>query len=122
MSCPCHFVADFFGKHWNWYQAVSAPSLKFWYFTDFPCSCPAVIQLMAAAKADKGLAYFTFKDEGLKIDLEQIYHLLATEGVTVGEFLRHKTVFFKLLLGNVSLFRSQTFQLIYFLVDFLKVC
>ncbi|XP_072228491.1 poly(ADP-ribose) glycohydrolase [Leuresthes tenuis] len=45
----------------------------------------AVIQLMAAAKADRGLAYFTFKDEGLKTDLEQIYHLLVTEGVTVGK-------------------------------------
>ncbi|KAM4528572.1 poly(ADP-ribose) glycohydrolase [Odontesthes bonariensis] len=45
----------------------------------------AVIQLMAAAKARRGLAYFTFEDEGLKKDLEQIYHLLVTEGVTVGK-------------------------------------
>ncbi|XP_071321510.1 poly(ADP-ribose) glycohydrolase isoform X5 [Trachinotus anak] len=43
----------------------------------------AVIQLMAAAKARRGLAFFTFGDEKLKQGLEQIYHLLVTEGTTV---------------------------------------
>ncbi|XP_017287764.1 poly(ADP-ribose) glycohydrolase [Kryptolebias marmoratus] len=45
----------------------------------------AVIQLMAAAKAKRGLAFFTFGDEELKRGLEQIYHLLVTEKTTVGK-------------------------------------
>lgn len=45
----------------------------------------AVIQMMAAAKAKRGLAFFTFTDDRLKQDLEQIYHLLLTERITVGE-------------------------------------
>ncbi|XP_041826578.1 poly(ADP-ribose) glycohydrolase [Melanotaenia boesemani] len=43
----------------------------------------AVIQLMAAAKASRGLAFFTFRDEELKKGLQQIYHLLVKEGTTV---------------------------------------
>ncbi|XP_034997660.1 poly(ADP-ribose) glycohydrolase isoform X2 [Hippoglossus stenolepis] len=43
----------------------------------------AVIQLMAAAKAKKGLAFFTFGDEELANGLKQIYHLLVTEKMTV---------------------------------------
>ncbi|XP_051269085.1 poly(ADP-ribose) glycohydrolase [Dicentrarchus labrax] len=45
----------------------------------------AVIQLMAAAKAKRGLAYFTFKDEELKQGLEQIHRLLVTSDTTVGK-------------------------------------
>ncbi|XP_070781013.1 poly(ADP-ribose) glycohydrolase [Enoplosus armatus] len=45
----------------------------------------AVIQLMAAAKAKRGLAYFTFNDEALKRGLEQMYHLLVTEEITVAK-------------------------------------
>nr|XP_046231778.1 poly(ADP-ribose) glycohydrolase [Scatophagus argus] len=45
----------------------------------------AVIQLMAAAKAKRGLAFFTFKDEHLKQGLQQIHHLLVTGGTTVGK-------------------------------------
>ncbi|XP_053267230.1 poly(ADP-ribose) glycohydrolase [Pleuronectes platessa] len=45
----------------------------------------AVIQLMAAAKAKKGLAFFTFGDEELANGLKQIYHLIVTEGITVGK-------------------------------------
>ncbi|XP_054468436.1 poly(ADP-ribose) glycohydrolase [Anoplopoma fimbria] len=43
----------------------------------------AVIQLMAAAMARRGLAFFTFKDEKLKEGLQRTHHLLVTEGVTV---------------------------------------
>ncbi|XP_030598520.1 poly(ADP-ribose) glycohydrolase [Archocentrus centrarchus] len=43
----------------------------------------AVIQLMAAAKAKRGLAFFTFMDKHLEQNLEQIYHLMVTEKVTV---------------------------------------
>ncbi|XP_036974287.1 poly(ADP-ribose) glycohydrolase isoform X2 [Acanthopagrus latus] len=45
----------------------------------------AMIQLMAAAKARRGLAFFTFGDYLLKRDLEQIHHLLVKEGTTVGK-------------------------------------
>uniref|UniRef100_A0A3Q0S3X3 poly(ADP-ribose) glycohydrolase n=1 Tax=Amphilophus citrinellus TaxID=61819 RepID=A0A3Q0S3X3_AMPCI len=45
----------------------------------------AVIQLMAAAKAKRGLAFFTFMDKHLEQNLEQIYHLMVTEKVTVGK-------------------------------------
>ncbi|XP_073333578.1 poly(ADP-ribose) glycohydrolase [Pagrus major] len=45
----------------------------------------AVIQLMAAAKARRGLAFFTFQDEPLKRDLQEIHHLLLSEGATVGK-------------------------------------
>ncbi|TKS85032.1 Poly(ADP-ribose) glycohydrolase [Collichthys lucidus] len=43
----------------------------------------AVIQLMAAAKAKRGLAFFTFDDEKLTRDLEQVYSLLVKEETTV---------------------------------------
>ncbi|CAG05369.1 unnamed protein product, partial [Tetraodon nigroviridis] len=45
----------------------------------------AVIQLMAAARAGRGLAFFTFKDEKLEHGLRQAYRLLRTKGTTVGE-------------------------------------
>ncbi|XP_068562478.1 poly(ADP-ribose) glycohydrolase [Cebidichthys violaceus] len=44
----------------------------------------AVIQLMAAARAKRGLAFFTFKDEDLKLGLQRTHHLLVTEKTTVG--------------------------------------
>ncbi|XP_008280038.1 poly(ADP-ribose) glycohydrolase [Stegastes partitus] len=45
----------------------------------------AVIQLMAAAKSSRGLAFFTFRNEQLERSLQQMYHLLVTERVTVGK-------------------------------------
>lgn len=45
----------------------------------------AVIQMMAAARAGRGLAFFTFMDENLKEEMETIHQLLLTERVTVGE-------------------------------------
>ncbi|CAJ1070009.1 poly(ADP-ribose) glycohydrolase [Xyrichtys novacula] len=45
----------------------------------------AVIQLMVAAKVRRGLAFFTFHDEKLELELQQFYHLLVTEGTTVGK-------------------------------------
>ncbi|XP_030292161.1 poly(ADP-ribose) glycohydrolase, partial [Sparus aurata] len=45
----------------------------------------AVIQLMAAARAKRGLAFFTFGDDLLKYDLERIHHLLLKEATTVGK-------------------------------------
>ncbi|XP_004074659.2 poly(ADP-ribose) glycohydrolase isoform X2 [Oryzias latipes] len=44
----------------------------------------AVIQLMAAAKAGRGLAFFTFKDQKLESELRDVYHLLVSKGCTVG--------------------------------------
>ncbi|XP_039904702.1 poly(ADP-ribose) glycohydrolase [Simochromis diagramma] len=44
----------------------------------------ALIQLMAAAKAKRGLAFFTFGDENLKQRLQHIYDLMFAEGITVG--------------------------------------
>lgn len=46
----------------------------------------ALIQLMAAAVAKRGVVFFTFGDEVLMEQLEKIYHLLVTEGITVGQF------------------------------------
>ena len=43
---------------------------------------------MAAAKARRGLAFFTFSDYILKDRLEQIYSLLVREKITVGESSR----------------------------------
>ncbi|XP_055369137.1 poly(ADP-ribose) glycohydrolase isoform X2 [Betta splendens] len=45
----------------------------------------ALIQLMAAAEAGRGLAFFTFRDEKTKRDVEQMYKLLVREDVTVGQ-------------------------------------
>lgn len=47
--------------------------------------CAALIQLMAAAKANRGLAFFTFGDEKVKHDVEEMYNLLCAEDATVGE-------------------------------------
>lgn len=41
--------------------------------------------MMAAARARRGLAFFTFMDDKLKEELEKIYKLLVREEVTVGE-------------------------------------
>ncbi|XP_074473537.1 poly(ADP-ribose) glycohydrolase isoform X2 [Sebastes fasciatus] len=43
----------------------------------------AVIQLMAAANAKRGLAFFTFDDEQLQQSLQRTYNLLVLEGTTV---------------------------------------
>ncbi|XP_033951956.1 poly(ADP-ribose) glycohydrolase [Pseudochaenichthys georgianus] len=48
----------------------------------------AVIQLMAAAQAERDLAFFTFEDESLKQGLQQTYHLLVTERTTVDKLYR----------------------------------
>nr|XP_054600087.1 poly(ADP-ribose) glycohydrolase isoform X2 [Nothobranchius furzeri] len=48
----------------------------------------ALIQLMAAAKAGRGLAFFTFQDKGLTKELQEIYHLLTSEGTTVGKLFK----------------------------------
>ncbi|KAI3362469.1 hypothetical protein L3Q82_012755 [Scortum barcoo] len=45
----------------------------------------AVIQLMAAAMAKRGLAFFTFGDEALRRGLQQTHHLLVTQEITVGK-------------------------------------
>lgn len=45
----------------------------------------ALIQLMAAAKAKRGMALFTFGDEKLEKDLQQTYSLLVQNEVTVGK-------------------------------------
>ncbi|XP_053728076.1 poly(ADP-ribose) glycohydrolase [Synchiropus splendidus] len=44
----------------------------------------ALIQLMAAAVAKRNLAFFTFGDQQLQQQLEEVYHLLVLERVTVG--------------------------------------
>lgn len=49
------------------------------------CLSSALIQLMATARAGRGLAFFTFGDTELSIELHQIYGLLVTEKTAVGE-------------------------------------
>ncbi|XP_040014298.1 poly(ADP-ribose) glycohydrolase [Xiphias gladius] len=49
----------------------------------------ALIQLMAAARARRALAYFTFGDRKLERELQQIYQLLVDEGITVEQLFRH---------------------------------
>lgn len=44
----------------------------------------ALVQLMAAAVARRGLAFFTFGNDNQKRDLEHMHHLLSTQGITVG--------------------------------------
>ncbi|XP_077944811.1 poly(ADP-ribose) glycohydrolase [Gasterosteus aculeatus] len=48
----------------------------------------ATIQLMAAAAAGRGLAFFTFRDEELELGLRRTHHLLVEEGVTVEKLFR----------------------------------
>ncbi|XP_037340199.2 poly(ADP-ribose) glycohydrolase [Pungitius pungitius] len=48
----------------------------------------ATIQLMAAAAARRGLAFFTFGDEELELGLRRTHHLLVEEGVTVEKLFR----------------------------------
>ncbi|KAM6984894.1 poly(ADP-ribose) glycohydrolase-like [Aplochiton taeniatus] len=45
----------------------------------------ALIQFMAAAVAQRGLAFFTFDNHSQKKDLLQIHHLLSNQGITVGK-------------------------------------
>ncbi|XP_068429916.1 poly(ADP-ribose) glycohydrolase isoform X2 [Clinocottus analis] len=48
----------------------------------------AVIQLMAAAAARRGVAFFTFHDEELKQGLQSMHSLLTDEGTTVGNLYK----------------------------------
>ncbi|XP_038826419.1 poly(ADP-ribose) glycohydrolase isoform X2 [Salvelinus namaycush] len=45
----------------------------------------ALIQLMAAAKAKRGVALFTFNNFSLERELQNMHHLLVTHRTTVGE-------------------------------------
>lgn len=74
---------------------------------------------MAAAKAKRGLAFFTFDDEKLTRDLEQVYSLLVKEGTTVSECSRYiyikrfyKTVFILLVCSCSSLFTEKLYGLL----------
>lgn len=49
----------------------------------------AVIQLMAAATARRGLAFFTFEDDDLRRDLQKVYHLLVKQKMTVGQLYEY---------------------------------
>lgn len=60
----------------------------------------ALIQLMAAGKARRGLAFFTFRDETLKRNLEQIYTLLVKREITVGQL-------YELLENYCAILRAQ---------------
>uniref|UniRef100_A0A667X990 poly(ADP-ribose) glycohydrolase n=1 Tax=Myripristis murdjan TaxID=586833 RepID=A0A667X990_9TELE len=51
----------------------------------------AVIQLMAAAVAKRGMAFFALRDDTLKKSLQHIHHLLTTQEVTVGEYCQALT-------------------------------
>ncbi|XP_015248815.1 PREDICTED: poly(ADP-ribose) glycohydrolase-like [Cyprinodon variegatus] len=53
----------------------------------------AVIQLMAAAKARRGLVFFTFKDDYLTKRLQQIYHSLVSQKATVGQLYKHLEIY-----------------------------
>ncbi|KAL4609533.1 poly(ADP-ribose) glycohydrolase-like isoform X4 [Arapaima gigas] len=46
----------------------------------------ALIQLMAAAVAQRDVAYFTFKDYGLEQEVQRMHHFLVSRKVTVGEW------------------------------------
>ncbi|XP_029565883.1 poly(ADP-ribose) glycohydrolase-like isoform X1 [Salmo trutta] len=45
----------------------------------------ALIQLMAAARAKRGVAFFTFNNLSLERELQNMHHLLVTHRTTVGE-------------------------------------
>ncbi|KAK6316292.1 hypothetical protein J4Q44_G00138160 [Coregonus suidteri] len=45
----------------------------------------ALIQLMAAARAQRGVAFFTFKNFSLERELQNMHHLLVTHRTTVGK-------------------------------------
>ncbi|XP_071207844.1 poly(ADP-ribose) glycohydrolase-like isoform X4 [Salvelinus alpinus] len=45
----------------------------------------ALIQLMAAARAHRGVAFFIFKNFSLERELQNMHHLLVTHRTTVGE-------------------------------------
>ena len=46
---------------------------------------PALIQLMAAAVAEREVCYFTFKDNKLTQDIYDIHQLITDHGLTVGK-------------------------------------
>lgn len=49
----------------------------------------ALIQLMAVAEAQRGMAMFTFKDERLEKGLQQMFCLLVKRKISVGNLYRH---------------------------------
>ncbi|KAJ8339499.1 hypothetical protein SKAU_G00362850 [Synaphobranchus kaupii] len=48
----------------------------------------ALIQMMAASVAKRDVAYFTFKDSHLELDLRKIHHFLTRRKVTVGRLYK----------------------------------
>ena len=47
---------------------------------------PALIQLMAAAVAERDVCYFTYKDNKLTQDIYDIHQLITERGLTVGMY------------------------------------
>lgn len=72
------------------FRGTTRVIIRQWFFPNISLLfvCAALIQLMAAARARRGLAFFTFGDEELRRGLQQIYGLLVTEETTVGETLK----------------------------------
>lgn len=50
-------------------------------------SSKALIQLMAAAVAERDLAYFTFGNEHLAYEVQRMHEILAKNSVTVGKYI-----------------------------------
>eukprot|EP00063_Salmo_salar_P068183 XP_014043018.1 PREDICTED: poly(ADP-ribose) glycohydrolase-like [Salmo salar] len=59
----------------------------------------ALIQLMAAARAKRGVAFFTFNNLSLERELKNMHHLLVTLRTTVGEL-------YELLVDYCAVIRS----------------
>lgn len=71
---------------------------------------------MAAAKAERGLAFFTFKDEKLQRGLDMTYRLLVRRGTTVGECSAEVHIWSLLssdqLIFGITLFTEELFHLL----------
>lgn len=50
-------------------------------------SSKALIQLMAAAVADRDMAFFTFGNEHLAFEVQRMHDILSKKSVTVGTYI-----------------------------------
>lgn len=89
--CLMQVIFVKFLGQWTWISSGRKCCIR---HSDAVCSFAAVIQLMAAAKARRGLVFFTFKDDYLTKRLQQVYHSLVSQKTTVGETIHDRDLLF----------------------------
>ncbi|XP_064164886.1 poly(ADP-ribose) glycohydrolase isoform X1 [Anguilla rostrata] len=94
----CGFMGET-NTHPDYYPAIATGNWGCGAFGGDP-RLKALIQMMAAAVTRRDMAYFTFDDSHLELDLRKIHHFLTTHKVTVGRLYNTLENFCSALYSN----------------------